>query len=174
MLSSATVKVLRVGPQASAICSMLLPAFSGMQSTASASARVMRNGGIGGFGGMPVRAIPVVNSLMKSASVPGGRPRDTRFDERPVRRWIRGSQLRWTAHQPAALVGISACVARSMTQVTAHIATRLPPRRMYRPRSTAVPPPAAFLSWAIAGRQRDRKTARHGNQGKLIQFSHMQ
>jgi hypothetical protein len=34
----------------------------------------MRNGGIGGFGGMPVRAIPVVSSLMKSASVPGGRP----------------------------------------------------------------------------------------------------
>jgi len=42
--------------------------------TASASSRVIRKGGIGGLGGLPVREIPVVRRVIISASVPGGAP----------------------------------------------------------------------------------------------------
>jgi hypothetical protein len=43
-------------------------------STASASARVIRNCGIGGLGGAPVLEMPVINSITNWASVPGGEP----------------------------------------------------------------------------------------------------
>ena len=42
--------------------------------TASASSRVIRNGGIGGFSGLPSLDIPVVINRTKSWSVPGGPP----------------------------------------------------------------------------------------------------
>ena len=42
--------------------------------TASASPRVIRNCGIGGRGGFPVREMPVISRRTISSSVPGGRP----------------------------------------------------------------------------------------------------
>jgi hypothetical protein len=46
----------------------------------------------------------------------GRRPGNPRLHDRPVRRRIRGSQLRRTAHQPPPPVGVTMLVPRSVTE----------------------------------------------------------
>jgi hypothetical protein len=117
--------------------------------TASASCRVMRKGGIGGLGGRPVREIPVVNSLMISASVPGGEPairgsRIAQAGEGYVGRVCVGPPISQRAR--SGLPRSSRCVWQR-----SHIAT---PSTIYLPRSTracsAVVPTAASFSFAWA------------------------